>query len=53
MSQTLPDRIRQAPGMSAGLVLGVLIGLLTGNWIIWIVIGGILGLAWDRRRRRG
>lgn len=52
MSQTLPDRIRKAPGMSAGLVFGLLVGLITGNWILWIVIGGIVGLAYDRRRGR-
>lgn len=52
MTQTLPDRIRKSPGISAGLILGLVVGLLAGNWFIWLVIGGILGLAWDRRKRR-
>lgn len=52
MSQTLPDRIRKAPGMSAGLIFGVLVGLITGHWFLWIIIGGIVGLAYDRRRGR-
>jgi len=53
MAQTLPDRIRRSPGLSVGIVTGLLIGFSTGSWILWLVIGAILGMAWDRRKRRG